>query len=66
MFIYVSGKNLDFLSFYEVSLIKATNKELSEVDMEKIVSIKNTMNSKREIFTYDTSKSQIIINPNWL
>ena len=23
------------------------------------------MNSKREIFTYDTTKSQIIINPNW-
>lgn len=23
------------------------------------------MNFKREIFTYDTTKSQIIINPNW-
>lgn len=23
------------------------------------------MNSNREIFTYDTYKSQIIINPNW-
>ncbi len=31
-----TSKNLYFLSFYEVSLIKATNKELSEVDMEKI------------------------------
>nr|YP_010365115.1 hypothetical protein M1I11_mgp140 [Exserohilum turcicum]UOU81341.1 hypothetical protein [Exserohilum turcicum] len=33
--------------------------------MSKIVSLKNTMNSKREIFTYNTTKSQIIINPNW-
>jgi hypothetical protein len=23
------------------------------------------MNTKREIFTYNTTKSQIIINPNW-
>lgn len=60
-----TSKKLDFLSFYEVSLIKATNKVLSDVDMSKIVSIKNSMNSKREIFTYLTSKSQIIINPNW-
>jgi hypothetical protein len=27
--------------------------------------IKNGMNSKREIFTYELSNSQIIINPNW-
>lgn len=60
-----TSKKLDFLSFYEVSLLKATNKELSEVDIKKIISIKNTMNSKREIFTYSTSESQIIINPNW-
>jgi len=44
--------------------IRATNKVISNVDMNKIVSIKNSMNSKREMFTYDTSKSQIIINPN--
>lgn len=60
-----TSKKLDFISFYEVLLIKSTNKVLSEVDMEKIISIKNSMNSKREIFTYGTSKSQIIINPNW-
>ena len=59
-----TSKKLDFLSFYEVSLIKATNKAISDVDMKKIVSIKNSMNSKREIFTYGASKSQIIINPN--
>jgi hypothetical protein len=45
--------------------IRATNKVISNVYMNKIVSIKNSMNSKREMFTYDTSKSQIIINPNW-
>lgn len=32
--------------------------------MEKIRSLKNSMNSKREVFTYSTSESQIIINPN--
>ena len=60
-----TSKKLDFISFYEVSLIRATNKAISDVDMKKIVSIKNSMNSKREIFTYGASKSQIIINPNW-
>lgn len=65
-----TSKKLDFMSFYEVLLIKATNKELSslrggEIDIKKIVSIKDTMNSKREIFTYGISESQIIINPNW-
>ena len=59
-----TSKKLDFISFYEVSLIRATNKAISDVDMKKIVSIKNSMNSKREIFTYGASKSQIIINPN--
>ena len=57
-----TSKKLDFISFYEVSLIRATNKAISDVDMKKIVSIKNSMKSKREIFTYGTSKSQIIIN----
>lgn len=60
-----TSKKLDFISFYEVSLIKSPKKVLSDVDMAKIVSIKNSMNSKRKIFTYGTSKSQIIINPNW-
>ena len=34
--------------------------------MEKIMYLKNTMNTKRQIFTYNTTKSKIIINPNWL
>nr|YP_009136836.1 LAGLIDADG endonuclease [Fusarium culmorum]AKB93389.1 LAGLIDADG endonuclease [Fusarium graminearum]CDL73548.1 Included in intron of cob n1 TaxSordaria macrospora k-hell RepIDF7WD38_SORMK [Fusarium culmorum CS7071]AKE07441.1 LAGLIDADG endonuclease [Fusarium culmorum]QID44155.1 LAGLIDADG endonuclease [Fusarium culmorum]CAB4246886.1 heg15 [Fusarium culmorum] len=61
-----TSKKLDFISFNEVVIIKAKNKVLSETDIAKIISIKNSMNSKREVFTYDTSKSQIIINPNWL
>jgi len=59
-----TSKKLDFLSFYEVLLIKATSKTISDTDMEKIVSIKNSMNSKREIFKYNITESQIIINPN--
>lgn len=60
-----TSKKLDFFSFYEVSLIKANKKALSDIDMAKIISIKNSMNSKREVFTYETFQSQIIINPNW-
>ena len=33
--------------------------------MEKIISLKNGMNSNREIFTFQNTKSQIRINPNW-
>ena len=33
--------------------------------MQRITFLKNSMNSKRDVFTYNTSKSQIIINPNW-
>ena len=60
-----TSKKLDFMSFYEVLSIKTANKVVSDIDMNKIISIKNSMNYKREKFTYNTSKSQIIINPNW-
>lgn len=64
-----TSKKLDFNNFYEVLLIKTKNKNLSvgcaPANMERILFLKNNMNSKREIFTYDTTKSQIIINPNW-
>lgn len=60
-----TSKKLDFKDFYEALLIKTKNKNLSDSNMEKILYLKNNMNSKREIFTYDTTKSQIIINPNW-
>lgn len=59
-----TSKKLDFENFSQAVFIK-DNKKLSDTDMSKIVSLKNTMNTKREIFTYNTTKSQIIINPNW-
>jgi hypothetical protein len=59
-----TSKRLDFENFSQAVFIK-DNKKLSNTDMSKIVSFKNTMNTKREIFTYNTTKSQIIINPNW-
>lgn len=59
-----TSKRLDFENFSQAVFIK-DNKKLSDTDMSKIVYLKNTMNTKREIFTYNTTKSQIIINPNW-
>lgn len=61
-----TSKKLDFLSFCEAVTIKSKSKVLSEVDLDQIISIKNNMNSKRTNFTNVISKSQIIINPNWL
>jgi hypothetical protein len=58
-----TSKRLDFENFSQAVFIK-DNKKLSNTDMSKIVSLKNIMNTKREIFTYNTTKSQIIINPN--
>jgi hypothetical protein len=58
-----TSKRLDFENFSQVVFIK-DNQKLSNTDISKIVSLKNTMNTKREIFTYNTTKSQIIINPN--
>lgn len=60
-----TSKRLDFENFSQAVFIK-DNQKLSNSDISKIVSLKNTMNTKREIFTYNTTKSQIIINPNWL
>lgn len=60
-----TSKKLDFKDFYKALLIRNKNKILSDTDIEIILSLKNNMNSKRVIFTYDTTKSQIIINPNW-
>jgi len=38
-----TSKKLDFISFNEVVIIKANNKVLSETDIAKIISIKNSM-----------------------
>ena len=59
-----TSKRLDFENFSQPIFIK-DNQKLSDAGLSKTVSLKNTMNSKREIFTYNTTKSQIIINPNW-
>lgn len=59
-----TSKRLDFENFFEAVFIK-DKKKLSSADMRKIVSLKDTMNTKREIFIYNTTKSQIIINPHW-
>ena len=59
-----TSKKLDFENFYEAVIIK-DKKKLSNTDMERIISLKDTMNTKREIFTYNMTESQIIINPNW-
>lgn len=59
-----TSKKLDFENFSQAVFIK-DNKILSNTDISKIVSLKDTMNTKREVFTYNTTKSQIIINPNW-
>ena len=61
-----TSKRLDFQDFNEAVLIKyLTNKNLSNAAMDRIISLKNGMNSNREIFTFQTTKSQIIINPYW-
>jgi LAGLIDADG endonuclease len=60
-----TSKRLDFEDFNKAVLIKdSINKKLSKTDMERIIYLKNGMNSNREIFTFQTNKSQIIINPN--
>ena len=60
-----TSKNLDFQDFYKALLIRNKYKNLSDANLERILLLKNNMNSKREIFRYETTKSQIIINPNW-
>ena len=60
-----TSKKLDFQDFYKALFIRNKEKNLSQANLERILFIKNNMNSKRVIFTYDTTKSQIIINPNW-
>ena len=60
-----TSKRLDFENFYEAVMIKKKKKN-SNADLERIMYLKDTMNTKREIFTYNTTESQIIIDPNWL
>jgi len=59
-----TSKKLDFQDFYEALLIRTKEKIISPANLEKILCLKNGMNSQREIFTYNTTKSPIIIDPN--
>lgn len=63
-----TSKNLYFQYFYKAILLKANSKNgnLSDLDKEKFLSIKDGMNSGRTVFKYETTGPQITINPNWL
>jgi hypothetical protein len=60
----LTSKNLDFQDFHKAVLIKNKN-NLSNTDKERIILLKNGMNSKREIFTSYSINSQINVNPDW-
>lgn len=60
----LTSKNLDFQDFYKAVLIK-NKKNLSIGDKEKIISLKNGMNSHREIFKSISINSQINVSPEW-
>lgn len=63
-----TSKKLDFQDFYTAILIKekSNNGNLSDSEKEKILSLKDGMNSGRTVFKYETTRPQITINPNWL
>jgi len=58
----LTSKKLDFQDFYKAVLIK-NKKILSKADKEKIIFLKNGMNSQREIFKSISINSQINISP---
>jgi len=60
----LTSKRLDFQDFHKAVLIKNKN-NLSNTDKERIILLKNGMNSKREIFTSYSINSQINVNPDW-
>lgn len=64
-----TSKNLDFQDFYTAILIKAKSKNgnLSDSEKEKILSLKDGMNSGRTIFKYEITRPQITRGtpPNW-
>lgn len=60
----ITSKNLDFQDFNQAVLLK-NKKFLSQLDKDKIISLKNGMNSQREIFKSNFLKSQIKISPEW-
>lgn len=61
----LTSKRLDFEDFYKAVIIKKNYNRLSGVDKERIINLKNGMNSQRENYIYSITESQIKINPNW-
>lgn len=65
-FSLLTSKRLDFQDFYQAVQIKNKQKQkLSDTDKEKIISLKNGMNSQREIFKNISINSQINVSPEW-
>jgi hypothetical protein len=60
----LTSKRLDFQDFHKSVLIRNKN-NLSNTDKERIILLKNGMNSKRDIFTSYSINSQINVNPDW-
>lgn len=60
----LTSKRLDFQDFHKAVLIKNKN-HLSNTDKNRIIFLKNGMNSKREIFTNFSINSQINVNLDW-
>jgi len=60
----LTSKKLDFEDFYQAVQIK-DKKFLSDADKEKIISLKNGMNSQREIFKSISLTSQINVSLEW-
>jgi hypothetical protein len=61
----LTSKKLDFQDFYKAVLIKNKNPSLLiDKEKDKIMFIKNGMNSNREIFTSFSLNSQINVNPD--
>lgn len=63
-FSLLTSKRLDFKDFYQAVQIK-NKKSLSADDKNKIISLKNGMNSQREIFKSISINSQINVSPEW-
>ena len=61
----LTSKKLDFQDFYIALQIKNKNPNLSDVDKERIISLKDGMNSQREIFKSISINSQINVSPEW-
>lgn len=62
----LTSKKLDFQDFHKAVFIKnKTHLSLTRIDKEKIILLKNGMNSKRELFTNFYINSQINVSPEW-